>query len=66
MKSLEKILATAITTAMLLTQASHGQPIPGLSPKEKAALQEKQAEEKAADRAYRATLGHIGARTTMM
>jgi hypothetical protein len=50
--------ATLITT-VLLTQVSFAQPILGLSPKEKAKLEEKQALDKDTDKAYKSTLERI-------
>ena len=45
--------------SVMLTQTSYAQPIPGMSPKEKAALEEKKAQEKDADKTYKSTLGNI-------
>jgi hypothetical protein len=51
---------TAIMIAtVLLAQVSYAQPIPGLSPKEKARLEEKQARDKETDKAYKSTLDRI-------
>jgi len=52
------IFASALISG-LLTQASYAQPIPGMSPKEKAALQEKEAQEKDIDKAYKSMLKRV-------
>jgi hypothetical protein len=54
-----KIFTATMIAMTLLTQISYAQPIPGLSPKEKAQLEQKQAHEKDTDRAYKSTLDRI-------
>ena len=54
-----KTVTATIITTVLLTQMSSAQPIPGLSPKEKARLEEKQARDKQTDKAYKSTLERI-------
>ncbi len=54
-----KTFTATMITALLLTQVSYAQPIPGVSPKEKARLEEKQARDKATDKAYKSTLDRI-------
>ena len=54
-----KIFTATIIATVLLTQVSYAQPIPGLSPKEKARLEEKQARDKQTDKAYKSTLERI-------
>lgn len=52
-------LVAALMTSALSMPAAEAQPIPGMSPKEKAAAEKKSAEEKANDRAYKSSLGNI-------
>jgi hypothetical protein len=51
-------MATMVV-AVLFVQASHAQPIPGQSPKEKARQAEKKAEDKDVDRDYKSSLKQI-------
>ena len=55
---MKQFTATIITTA-LLAQVSYAQPIPGMSPKEKAALEEKQARDKDVEKNYKSTIERI-------
>jgi hypothetical protein len=57
-----KLFAATLTAAALLAEAAYAQPIPGLSPKEKAQLEQKQARDKDIDNAYKSTLDRIPAR----
>jgi hypothetical protein len=50
--------ATTIAT-VLLTQISYAQPIPGQSPKEKAALEQKQRHDRDVDSQYKSSLERI-------
>jgi len=54
-----KLFTATIITTGLLTQVSYAQPIPGLSPKEKSRLEEKQARDKDIDKAYKSTIDRI-------
>jgi hypothetical protein len=54
-----KTFTATMIAALLLTQVTYAQPIPGVSPKEKARLEEKQARDKATDKAYKSTLERI-------
>ncbi len=54
-----KIVTATMIATVLLTQVSYAQPIPGLSPKEKAQLEQKRALEKETDKAYKSTLDRI-------
>jgi hypothetical protein len=54
-----KIFTAIMLAAVLLTQVSYAQPIPGLSPKEKAQLEQKRAREKETDKDYKSTLDRI-------
>jgi hypothetical protein len=54
-----RICSASMIISVMLTQASYAQPIPGMSPREKAALEEKKAQEKDADKTYKSTLGNI-------
>jgi hypothetical protein len=57
-----KRLTATLIAVLLLAEACYGQPIPGLSPKEKAQLELKQAREKEIDNTYKSTLDRIPAR----
>jgi hypothetical protein len=54
-----ELFTSVFITAWLLSQASYAQPIPGMSPKEKADLAIKKAQEKDTDRAYNSSLKNI-------
>jgi uncharacterized protein YecT (DUF1311 family) len=60
MKCHVKIIMATVVMSALLIRASDAQPVaPGLSPHEKAKLEEKQAQDKELDRAYKSTLNRI-------
>jgi hypothetical protein len=56
-----KAALAAMLAAALLMQSAYAQPIPGQSPKEKAAGNEKKALEKQTDEQYKSTLRNIPA-----
>lgn len=60
MRHLARSFAASLLIAALLTPASHGQPFPE-SERQKAEDARKNAEEKATDEAYKATLKHTQA-----
>ena len=51
-----KTLTAMVAAALLLTQAAYAQPIPGMSPKEKARAEQKQARDKDVDSQYKSSL----------
>ena len=54
-----RICSASMIISVMLTQTSYAQPIPGMSPREKAALEEKKAQVKDAAKTYKSTLGNI-------
>jgi hypothetical protein len=53
------LFTAVLIIAGLSSAASYGQAIPGMSPREKAALEEKKAQEKNVDETYKSTLKRI-------
>ena len=54
-----KTLTAIVVAAALLTQTAYAQPIPGMSPKEKARHEQKQARDRDVDSRYKSALEQI-------